>query len=74
MSLDDFFDKANSLYRAGEKLMKKALEAQQGQLQSRIRTSSDEQLRAMEKKLSEEGGASMAEPLLYEEMRRRHME
>ncbi len=74
MSLDDFFDKANSLYRAGEKFMNKALEAQQGQLQSGIRASSDEQLKAMEKKLCEEGGAPTAESLLYEEMRRSHME
>lgn len=73
MSIDDFFDKANSVYRAAEKFLKKTVDTQQDQFRRRLRSSSDEQLRAMEKKLSEEGRSPVLESMLYEEMRRRHM-
>lgn len=73
MNINDFFDKANKVYEAGLKVLNKVVGIQEDQLQSRIRTSSNEQLEAMAKKLSHEGGSPKAEAMLYEEMRRRRM-
>ena len=74
MSLDDFFEKANKAYGVALKVLNKAVGGAQDQCRRNLRASSDEQLRDMEKKLSEDGGSSVTQSLLYEEMHRRHME
>lgn len=74
MSLDDFFKKANKVYGVTLKVMNKAVGGMQDQCRSNLRTSSDEQLREMEKKFSEEGASPISQSLLYEEMSRRRME
>ena len=73
MSWDDFADKADSAFTALGKVLNKAAKGAQDQFRRRLRVSSDEQLREMEKKFSEEGGSPVLQSLLYEEMRRRHM-
>ena len=73
MSLDDFFEKANKVYGVTLKVLNKAVKMSKTQYRSNLRTSSDEQLRKMEKKLSENGGSPVMQSLLHEEMRRRNM-
>lgn len=74
MSLDDFFEKANKVYGVTLKVLNKAVGGAQDQCRRNLRTSSDEQLREMEKKLSENGESPVMQSLVYEEMNRRHME
>lgn len=72
-SLDNFIDKASSAYKTLLKVLEKTITKSQDRFRRKLRVSSDEELRMMEKQFSEEGGSPILQSLLYEEMRRRHM-
>lgn len=73
MNWGDFFYKTNSICKAMRKNLKNTMNKKKEQFRRKLHSCSDEQLRAMEKKFSQEGGSSIFRPLLYEEMRRRNM-